>query len=408
MKPNGRDHAAATAGDSGLALALADGATLLPISPGGCLALARAVVAGMAAETARHAASWREAARDPAVAAWLAAEGIGPEPSQPRAADLAIRLRGAVVEATRASRPFAPRADTLEGGMLVDALEAAASHHALVTRFEQQVAEARLESLRELAYGAGHEINNPLANIATRAQTLLLDERDPDRRRRLATIVDQAFRARDLIGGLMLFARPPRPRPTIMDVERLVESVVEFLAPLAAQRGIRLEAAPGPGPWVVSVDRPQVEESLRAVVSNALEAVGEGGRVTVSVGSGRTPDRCVVTVGDDGPGIDAATLRRVFDPFFSGREAGRGAGLGLSKAWRFLEANGGAIEIESRAGRGTRVTITLPLAATPGAPAAGHPDALDEQHLSQASSLSCANPPVDRGGDGKVAAESPA
>ena len=118
----------------------------------------------------------------------------------------------------------------------------------------------------------------------------------------------------------------------------------------------------------VAVDRSQVEEAIRAVVSNALEAVGEGGRVTVSVAAGRTQGVCDLIVSVDGSGIDSATLRRVFDPFFSGREAGRGAGLGLSKAWRFLEANGGGIEIESRPGRGTRVLIRLPLAESEEAP----------------------------------------
>jgi signal transduction histidine kinase len=71
--------------------------------------------------------------------------------------------------------------------------------------------------------------------------------------------------------------------------------------------------------------------------------------------------QCEIVVADDGRGMDPATLRRAFDPFFSGREAGRGVGLGLSKAWRFLHANGGDILIESRSGLGTRARITLPL-----------------------------------------------
>jgi len=221
------------------------------------------------------------------------------------------------------------------------------------------VGDSRLDAIRELAYGAGHEINNPLANIATRAQTLLLDERDPERRRRLSTIVDQAFRARDLIGGLMLFARPPRPRRVPTDVHSLVATVVEGAGVLAAQRRARLEYAPAPEACEVAVDKAQVEEALRAVVSNALEAVGEGGFVAVSVNT--VDGQCEIVVADDGRGMDPATLRRAFDPFFSGREAGRGVGLGLSKAWRFLHANGGDILIESRLGLGTRARITLPL-----------------------------------------------
>src|SRR6188508_1914643 len=85
---------------------------------------------------------------------------------------------------------------------------------------------AKLEALYQFAYGLSHEINNPLANIATRAQSLLADEPDPERRRKLATIVQQAFRAHEMIADLMLFARPPTLRPESVDLARLADTVV--------------------------------------------------------------------------------------------------------------------------------------------------------------------------------------
>jgi len=228
-------------------------------------------------------------------------------------------------------------------------------------QFEAAVAEARLEALREFAYGAGHEINNPLANIAARAQALLVDEQDPERRRRLSTIVDQAFRARDMIGGLMLFARPPRPQPAAVPLGDIVRSVLDPLRGLAAARGLRLEYAPPPMPLALHVDAGQLAEALRALVQNAIEAVDDGGHFTVS---GREAGGMVeIEVADDGRGMDAATLRRAFDPFFSGREAGRGIGLGLPKAWRLVELNGGTVAIDSRPGGGTRVTVAVPMAS---------------------------------------------
>ena len=298
--------------------------------------------------------------------AWLEWISQGPAEADPAAQGeaWADRLQAGDLPMSRSPGPSTL---SVEGAELLGTVRLAAHHVHLGLTFQDALGEARLEAMRELAYGAGHEINNPLANIATRAQTLLLDERDPERRRRLSTIVDQAFRARDMIGGLMLFARPPRPHRVATDIHEMVSTVIDRLAPLAGQRLARLDYGPAPTPVAVAVDRSQVEEAIRAVVSNALEAVGEGGRVTVSVAAGHTPGECDLLVSDDGPGIDAITLRRVFDPFFSGREAGRGAGLGLSKAWRFLEANGGIIEIESRAGRGTRVLIRLPLAESQGA-----------------------------------------
>lgn len=338
---------------------------------------------------------------------WLAWAARGPMAADPFAqgAIWGERLRGGDVP--KPERPGAAPL-TAEGGDLLGVVRLAADQAHLSMAFQDALGEARLEAIRELAYGAGHEINNPLANIATRAQTLLLDERDPERRRRLATIVDQAFRARDLIGGLMLFARPPRPHRVLTDVDRMVSAVVDFLAPLAAQRGARLGYGPSPEPLAVSVDRSQVEESLRAVVGNALEAVSDGGQVTVTVSAGRNPGACELMVADDGPGMDSATLRRVFDPFFSGREAGRGAGLGLSKAWRFLEANGGTIEIESRAGRGTRVLISLPLPGRPATAPSAAADAVPEEPAVQNPSASSASPPNPQGVAGKVAAEPPA
>ena len=229
-------------------------------------------------------------------------------------------------------------------------------------------AAARIEAIRELAYGAGHEINNPLANIATRAQTLLVGETDPERRRRLSIIVDQAFRARDLIGGLMLFARPPRPRPCSVDPDDLAAAAVDRARTQAATKRACLDYRPSGRSLVARIDAAMIDEAIRAVVANGIEAVAEGGHVTVEVlgpegpaGAGTAgTGSCRIVVTDDGRGMDAVTVKKAFDPFFSGREAGRGAGLGLAKAWRFVEANGGTIGLESRPGVGTRVTLTLP------------------------------------------------
>lgn len=230
----------------------------------------------------------------------------------------------------------------------------------MAEQFDAALAAARLEALREFAYGAGHEINNPLANIAARAQALLIDEVDPERRRRLATIVDQAFRARDMIGGLMVFARPPKPVPVRIEIDAVLAPVLDAVRQAADLKAVRLEYSPPPASCVVDVDPAHVTESIRLIAVNAVEAAA--GRVAIHVTASGTGDetRCVVTVADDGPGMSREVLGRAFDPFFSGREAGRGIGLGLPKAWRLVEINGGTIAIDSRAGRGTRVSVSLP------------------------------------------------
>src|SRR3990172_2542087 len=98
---------------------------------------------------------------------------------------------------------------------------------ARAAEFEQRLEREKLAALVEFAYGAAHEINNPLAHIAARAQTLLEDEPDPERRRKLAAIRRQAIRAHEMIADLMLFARPPKLALGPADLRQIVRQVVD-------------------------------------------------------------------------------------------------------------------------------------------------------------------------------------
>lgn len=230
--------------------------------------------------------------------------------------------------------------------------------------FNRRLEEEKLAALKELAYGAGHEINNPLANIAARAQTLARDETDPERQRKLLAIRRQAMRAHEMIADLMLFARPPELNLAPCDLDALAGQVVADLADLAAQRHIQLARAGDRSAVVVEADPTQLGAALHAVVTNALEAVGTGGHVEVSThersaGGQRWAE---LTVADDGPGISDQVRRHIFDPFFSGREAGRGLGFGLSKCWRIVTDHGGQVIVGSSPGGGCELTMLLPLA----------------------------------------------
>jgi len=250
--------------------------------------------------------------------------------------------------------------------------------------FDAVVESAKLQALYNFAYGLSHEINNPLANIATRAQTLLVDEKDPERRRKLATIVQQAFRAHEMIADLMLFARPPALRLEEVDLARLADTVVNELQEQALEQKTELVRGSEADPMIASVDPTQIAVALKALIQNSLEAVRKAGRIEVSAergaGSGEqsvpAPHFCgllpnapgsalraphfLVSVTDTGPGILPEFRPHLFDPFFSGREAGRGLGLGLSKAWRIAELHGGSIEVESEPGSRTRFSLILP------------------------------------------------
>ena len=218
----------------------------------------------------------------------------------------------------------------------------------LESQFSKELEAAKLESLKELAYGAGHEINNPLANISGRAQTLLHGETDPERRRMLASIHTQAFRAHEMIADMMLFARPPLPQLAMVNLNELVAKVHSELAPRAAEQQTMFELILPPESILVSADATQIAVAIRVLCVNALEALIEQGHVTLELlSSEASPKQAAIRVTDDGPGISPRVRAHLFDPFFSGREAGRGIGCGLSKCWRIVTDHGGRIEVST-------------------------------------------------------------
>ena len=238
----------------------------------------------------------------------------------------------------------------------------------LEERFQTVLEAAKLDAMKELAYGASHEINNPLANISARAQTLLKEEHNAERRRKLAAINSQAFRAHEMIADLMLFARPPALQCEPIDLVGLVDTVAAELSAEARARGIELTHRRAPGAVIAMADEVQLAVALRAVCVNALEALGTSGQVWLEaalVQEGSSPPAAKVVVADNGPGIRAEIRRHLFDPFFSGREAGRGLGFGLSKCWRIVTDHKGRILVDSPSEGGAVFTIILPAAARP-------------------------------------------
>lgn len=233
--------------------------------------------------------------------------------------------------------------------------------------FNERLEAEKLAAMRELAYGASHEINNPLANIASRAQTLLRDEQDPEKRRKLAIVNAQAFRAFEMIADLMLFAKPPEPNKQPVELRALADAVLAELASDAAEQRTELIRSDASQVITVSADRTQIEMATRSLVRNSLEAIGSGGRVLVHVQRAAAADESAPTVAeivvsDTGPGIPAELRPRVFDPYFSGREAGRGLGLGLSKCWRIAELHGGRMIVDSPP-HGAQLRLQLPLSS---------------------------------------------
>ncbi len=242
----------------------------------------------------------------------------------------------------------------------------------LENRFQSTLEAEKLRSLKALAYGASHEINNPLANISIRAQTLMRDESDPDRNRKLSEINAQAFRANEMIADMMLFARPPALQRTPINLTDTVDEVIREIALDAEKQGTELFRVTPDEPLVVEADGGHLAVALRALCTNSLEALSAGGRIEIFVqttsashADSNGTSWAEIVVSDTGPGIPPEVRRNLFDPYFSGREAGRGLGLGLSKCWRIVTEHGGHIDVTSEPMRGSTFAIRLPMEACP-------------------------------------------
>jgi hypothetical protein len=241
--------------------------------------------------------------------------------------------------------------------------------HRFQQSYQDQLEREKLSAMKELAYGASHEINNPLTNIATRAQTLMREERDPEHRRQLATIVSQAFRAHEMIADMMLFAKPPLISPQVLKIDTYLRDRLSFFRDDLDLNGGTIELLVEGSELTVLADPVQLDVALRDLVKNGIEA--SRGIREILVRAGRSEIRgnratgshvpmIEIEVIDRGRGLSAEARRHIFDPFYSGREAGRGLGFGLSKAWRIVEQHGGEIIVASEPGAGTSFTIRLP------------------------------------------------
>lgn len=278
---------------------------------------------------------------------------------------------------TRFPRPLASvQTDDLPEAQWPQILRRSAEDRQLREDFDMALEQAKLEALKEFAYGASHELNNPLANIAGRAQALLADELDPQRRRVLATIAAEAFRAHDMIGDVMLVARPPKLdiQPVLPQafLERVLSARVEELttqriALTGEWLGETLACADEDdeaSPFTFRADPRHLTECLQLLIDNAADAIGGDGAIHVTIRCS-SDETVVCSVEDDGPGIPPEIRPHIFEPYFSGREAGRGLGIGLTKCWVIARQHGGTIHCDSTSQR-TIFAFEIPVDGPPG------------------------------------------
>ena len=228
---------------------------------------------------------------------------------------------------------------------------------------EPRLRKSKLDALAEFAAGAGHELNNPLAVIVGRAQLLLVGESNPKVVRSLRAILTQAQRAHKILRDLMYVARPPEPRPRFCNPDEIVRSSLRDARPDAEDREIQVGfeiAEQSPRVWT---DPDALRHLADSLLRNALEATPKGGQIRIVAGcDGKT---LKWSIQDSGSGLTPLEEKHLFDPFFCGRQAGRGLGMGLPRVIRYLTLAGGEIRWHSLPGKGTSFKIHLPLEESP-------------------------------------------
>jgi signal transduction histidine kinase/ActR/RegA family two-component response regulator len=244
--------------------------------------------------------------------------------------------------------------------------------HELVTARAHQ--SQKLEALGTLAGGIAHDFNNVLGAVLGYGELAMQDApAGSPQRRHLDRIIVAANRARDLVARILAFSRPGVGSVRPVALQQLI-SEVHSLTCAALPPGVRVDVEVPRQTLVAAGDAAQLHQMLANLLSNAVQAVAGGGRVTLraaplavseprdcTVGRIQAARYARIDISDTGPGIDAAQVERIFEPFFTTKPVGGGTGLGLSLVHGIVLDHGAALEVSSRPGSGTTFSVYLPL-----------------------------------------------
>ena len=309
----------------------------------------------------------------------VAAAGAEEFPSAPQRLLLEVAANQAAIAIRRWQAEYALQRlnETLEERVAIEIKER--------LKVEEAFRQAqKMEAVGQLTGGIAHDFNNLL--LAVLGNLKLLRKRladHSDARRLIDGAIEGAERGASLTQRLLAFARQQDLRPAAVDMAELIGGLVEMLHSLDPLIEVETEFATDL--WPAHVDANQLELALLNLAVNARDAMPEGGRLTLCArnqtiaaaadGALAAGDYVRLTVADSGAGMDAATLARATEPFFTTKGVGQGTGLGLSMVHGLVAQSGGALRLSSRPGAGTTAELWLPCAATLPAPASAAPAA---------------------------------
>ena len=239
------------------------------------------------------------------------------------------------------------------------------------TSLEGQLRQAqKMEAVGQLAGGVAHDFNNILAVILNYAAFVAEDlpPNDP-RAEDLQEIVNAGQRATKLVQQLLAFSRKEVIEEEVVDLNDVVDGLRELLRRSIGE-DVTLETRLDPSLWAMKADAGQLERVLVNLAVNSRDAMPDGGKLTITTSNRQVAERelpglraglyVVLEVGDDGTGMDEATVDRIFEPFFTTKPRGEGTGLGLATVYGIAKQSRGGVYVESEVGRGTTFFVYLP------------------------------------------------
>jgi two-component system NtrC family sensor kinase len=229
----------------------------------------------------------------------------------------------------------------------------------------------KMASIGKMAAVLAHEINNPLSGILTYAKLLRkwMDREAVSHERRkeicdsLDLIASESRRCGDLVRNLLTFSRSTPMNLQPANLNQVIDRAVRLVQHQLDMSGIHIETRLDPDLPHVLCDAAQIEQVILVLLMNAMDAMPQGGNLWITSGLGAEANSVQVVVRDDGMGIPPEIRDRLFEPFLTTKETGRGVGLGLAISQSILERHNGTIAVQSEVGRGTTFTVRLPMDA---------------------------------------------
>jgi two-component system NtrC family sensor kinase len=227
---------------------------------------------------------------------------------------------------------------------------------------EHLIQSEKLASLGKLAAGIAHEINNPLGGVLIYSHLLLedTDENSPYYEN-LKKIVKETSRCKDIVKGLLEFARPKEPEMSLVNIDEIVERSLSIMECQALFQNIKIKKSCVSNLPKIVADSAQLQQVFVNIILNAAEAMNGNGTLTISTFLNRDGTFIEIKFSDTGHGIKEEDQKRLFEPFFTTKEVGKGTGLGLAISYSIIQKHQGTIEVKSEVGKGSTFNVKLPV-----------------------------------------------